>query len=374
MERSWKFNADTMVCVMSLYLNRNCSPVTTSVQALETKLACMPGKCHVDVAFWGGVVPGNQHELVPMVKAGVVGFKCFLIHSGLDEFPNVSEADLHLAMTQMKGTNSVLLFHAELDSCGCTDVTGDVTKYETFLASRPREWEQDAIKLVCRLCLQYKVRCHIVHLSSGDAVPIIRQAQSEGAPLTVETCNHYLTLYAEEVPTGATEYKCAPPVREKSNQDVLWEAIGSGVIQTIVSDHSPCPPEMKNPETGNFMTAWGGISSLQFGLSLFWTGAKEKGFSLRQVQRLLCENTAALCHLDGSKGSIAVGKDADFVIWDPEATIMIETGMIQHRHKLTPYLNRPFYGVVHKTIVRGRIVYEANQPIPSASGQPILLQ
>ncbi|XP_070561330.1 allantoinase, mitochondrial-like [Ptychodera flava] len=347
----------------------NSIPSTTTMDAFDIKLKHAQGQCHVDVAFWGGVVPGNQLELRPMIKAGIAGFKCFLIFSGVDEFPHVTEDDLHLAMKQLQGTDSVLLFHAEVDGTAPDVSSMDANEYETFLKSRPCSMENEAIKLLARLCLQYKVPCHIVHLSSAEALPIIQDARAQGAPLTVETCHHYLTLAAEKIPNGATQYKCCPPIREQTNQDKLWEAIRKGDIDMVVSDHSPCTANLKLLEKGDFMAAWGGISSLQFGLSLFWSNAVQHGFSLQDLHRLMCEQTTKLCGLSNRKGAIKVGMDADFVVWDPESHLKIEKRMIEHKNKVTPYEGMTVQGVVHKTIVRGNIVYERGVFSPQPLGQ-----
>lgn len=338
----------------------NCIPSTTSLSALETKLKYAQHKCFVDVGFWGGIVPNNQDELVPMLNAGVLGFKCFLIHSGVDDFPAVTRSDLEAAMEILKDTDAVVLFHAEMD-CSCGSVsTGEPKAYKTFLESRPEIMEIEAIKLVCEMCLKYRVRCHIVHLSSASALPLIVEAKRMGAPLTVETCHHYLSLDAETIPEGATEFKCCPPIRSKTNQELLWEGLRQGEIDMVVSDHSPCTPDLKDKETGDFTTAWGGIASVQFGLSLFWTSCQRYGFSLNDVVRLLCSNTAQLAGLGDRKGAIKIGYDADFVIWDPYSSFQITEGMVRHKNKLTPYCGRKFQGVVKTTILGGTTIHENN--------------
>ncbi|XP_063965912.1 allantoinase, mitochondrial-like [Lytechinus pictus] len=337
----------------------NSIPPTTTLSAFHEKMTHAKASSYVDVAFWGGVVPQNQFELRPMIEAGIAGFKCFLIHSGVDEFPHVLESDLHEAMKQLKGTNSVLLFHAEME-VPSTEETPEVdssAEYEDFLNSRPKNMENKAIALVAKMCLQYRVPCHIVHLSSSDALPIIRDARRRGAPLTVETCHHYLSFTAEEVPQGGTHFKCCPPIRDKNNQMVLWDALKSGDIDLVVSDHSPCTPELKLLEQGDFMKAWGGISSMQFGLSLFWTGAQKHGMGLHDMVRLMCERTSKLAGVSHRKGSLAVGFDGDIVIWDPDSCITIQPENIHHRHKVTPYSGLTLQGVVQVTIVRGQVVY-----------------
>lgn len=351
----------------------NSDPVTTSLAALKTKLAAAEGKLRVDTAFWGGVVPGNAHELQPMAGAGVRGFKCFLIHSGIDDFPNVTEADLREAMPVLAKLGLPLLVHAELD-CGqpvdLPEVT-DARSYRHYLASRPRRWELDAIALMIRLCRETGCPVHIVHLSCADALPMLQAAREEGLPVTVETCSHYLCLAAEDVPEGDTRYKCAPPIRERENADRLWQGLADGVIDFIISDHSPCTPELKLLEEGDFMAAWGGISGLQFGLPLIWTEARRRGYNLGQITRWLSEAPARFAGLSG-KGAIAVGKDADFVIWQPEAPVAIQRESIHHRHKVTPYEGMSLQGRVQQTWLRGSIIYNDGRLGDLPLGQPLL--
>ncbi|XP_072263903.1 allantoinase, mitochondrial-like [Pyxicephalus adspersus] len=351
----------------------NSLPPTTSVSNFRTKLQAAKGQCYVDVAFWGGVIPDNQMELVPMLQAGVAGFKCFLINSGVPEFPHVTVMDLHKAMTELQGTNSVLLFHAELEIAKHTPDTGDPALYETFLHSRPDDMEVAAVELVANLCLQYKVRCHIVHLSSAQSLNIIRKAKKAGAPLSVETTHHYLSLSSEHIPPGATYYKCCPPVRGHQNKEALWNALLQGHIDMVVSDHSPCTPDLKLLKEGDYMKAWGGISSLQFGLSLFWTAARTRGFSLTDISHLLSSNTAKLCGLDNRKGSIKVGYDADLVIWDPDREFQVQEKVIHHKNKLTPYLGFILQGKVMATVVRGTLVYYKEEHVAKPTGELVLL-
>lgn len=351
----------------------NSIPPTTTLSNFHEKMQEASGQCFVDTAFWGGVIPGNQLELRPMIQAGVAGFKCFLIHSGVDEFPHVTDCDLHAAMKQLQGTGSVLLFHAEMDVQEDTAESGDPCKYSTFLQSRPDVMEVEAIRLVTELCLQYQVRCHIVHLSSAKPLKLIQEARQAGAPLTVETTHHYLSLCAENIPAGATQFKCCPPIRGSHNRDQLWSALKAGQIDMVVSDHSPCTPELKNLDSGDFTQAWGGISSLQFGLPLFWSSARKRGFQLPDVVRLLSWNTAQLCGLSSRKGSLAPGFDADLVIWDPERQYEIEESAIHHKNKLTPYLGLTLQGVVSATILRGRLVYRDGVFCPEPLGNHLLI-
>ncbi|XP_031728859.1 allantoinase, mitochondrial isoform X1 [Anarrhichthys ocellatus] len=347
----------------------NSIPPTTTVGNFREKLLEATGKCFVDTAFWGGVIPGNQLELRPMIQAGVAGFKCFLIHSGVEEFPHVTDRDLHAAMAQLQGTGSVLLFHAERDVEQTTQENGDPCQYSTFLQSRPDVMEMEAIRTVAELCLQYQVRCHIVHLSSAKPLELIQEARQAGAPLTVETTHHYLSLCAENIPVGATQFKCCPPIRGSVNQEQLWSALKAGQIDMVVSDHSPCTPDLKKLDNGDFTEAWGGISSLQFGLPLFWSSASKRGFQLSDVVRLLCRRTAQLSSLHNQKGHLAPGYDADLVVWDPEREFEIKEASIHHKNKLTPYLGVTLRGVVCATIVRGQLVYREGSFCPQPLGK-----
>ncbi|KAL4630704.1 allantoinase, mitochondrial-like [Arapaima gigas] len=352
----------------------NSIPPTTTMVNLMEKIQAAEGQCFVDTAFWGGVVPGNQGELRPMIKAGIAGFKCFLIHSGVDEFPHVTDDDLHSAMKQLMGTGSVLLFHAEKEVQAIPVTDEDPCEYSTFLRSRPDIMELEAIRTITQLCLQYQVRCHIVHLSSAQPLKLIQEARQAGAPLTVETTHHYLTLSAEHIPPGATQFKCCPPIRGKANREQLWSALKTGQIDMVVSDHSPCTPDLKKLDTGDFTQAWGGISSLQFGLSLFWTTASQKGFSLSDVVRLLCQKPAELCGLDQQKGSLSPGHDADLVIWDPEKEFEVTESRIHHKNKLTPYLGCKLRGEVCSTLLRGNIIYSQGSFSPQPLGKLLVRQ
>ncbi|KAJ1089528.1 hypothetical protein NDU88_002679 [Pleurodeles waltl] len=316
----------------------------------------------------------SGEELVPMLNAGVPGFKCFMISSGVDEFPHVSLMDLNMAMAELQGTGCVLLFHAEVDIAQEIPTEGDCSEYNNFLKSRPDEMEVEAIRTVVDLCLQYKVRCHIVHLSSSQALPVIREARQAGAPITVETTHNYLTLCSELIPAGCTMYKCCPPIRNKCNQDELWAALHGGDIDMVVSDHSPCTPDLKLLGDGDFLKAWGGISSLQFGLSLFWTSATQRGFSLHDLVRVMCANPAKLCQLEERKGVLRPGWDADLVIWDPYKEFEVQEHMIHHKHKVTPYLGFRLHGEVFATIVRGTLVYLDGKFCQQPRGDQILIQ
>ncbi|HSK72731.1 MAG TPA: allantoinase AllB [Pyrinomonadaceae bacterium] len=350
----------------------NSIPPTTTLSGFKEKLEAADGQCWVDVAFWGGVIPGNTPELKPLLDAGVRGFKCFLVHSGVDEFPHVTEKNLLEAMPELAKLNSVLLVHAELSEpieTAAAELKGaNAQDYQTFLKSRPRAAENEAVELMIRLCRETGAGVHIVHHSSSDVLPLLKAAKADGLPLTVETCPHYLTFAAEEIPDGATHFKCCPPVRERENRENLWEALGEGVIDMIVSDHSPCTPNLKLPEKGDFLEAWGGIAALQFSLPVIWTEAQKRGFGLRELTRWMSESPAKLASLDKRKGRLAVGFDADIVIWHPEKEFKVAPEIIQFKNKITPYSGMNLKGVVEATFVRGEEVYKNGQFAASANG------
>ncbi len=327
----------------------NASPVTTTMDAFNKKLEAAKGKLHVNCGFYGGVIPTNTNDLNDLLSAGVFGIKAFLTHSGIDEFPNVTEADLRKALPILKKHDAKLLVHCELETVSAPRPS-DPRSYLQYLASRPRQWENDAIDLMIRLSEEFDVHVHIVHVSSAEALPLIRDAKKRGLRITAETCPHYLVFCAEEIPDGATEFKCAPPIRKRGNNELLWEALRNGTLDFVATDHSPAPPDIKEQKSGDFMKAWGGIAGLQFLLPAFWTGARERGFSLEDVARLLCEHPAQFLGLK-QKGRIAPGCDSDLVIWDPEASFAVKEEDIEHRHKLTPYTGRVLFGVVHELLV-----------------------
>ncbi len=340
----------------------NCIPVTTTRDAVRAKDAALREHIHVDVAFWGGVVPGNERELEGMLEEGLPGFKCFLVHSGIDDFVNVTEDDLRRAMPILARHGAVLLVHAEdPESIARAEALlhdADPRAYATFLASRPRVSEDLAIERMVRLSGETACRTHIVHLSSSGGAPLVRDAKRAGVPITAETCPHYLTFAAEEIPAGQTPFKCCPPIRERDNREALWAALRDGTISQVVSDHSPCTPVLKKLETGDFMAAWGGIAGLQLGLSAVWTEASARGFSLLDLSRWTSRETAALARLGDRKGAIAVGRDADLVCFDPDETFTVDAGSIEHRHKVTPWAGRTLRGVVHRTLLRGETIYD----------------
>lgn len=354
----------------------NCIPVTTTKAAFAEKLAAVDDKLWVDCGFWGGVIPDNIADLDELLTAGVLGVKSFLIDSGIAEFPNVEAKDIRAAMPILAKHDVPYLIHAELDCGGFNDVVIN-EKYHSFLASRPKKWENDAISLMVDMARESKAqgdncKIHIVHLSSDEALDIIADAKREGLRFSAETCPHYLTLAAENIPDGKTLFKCCPPIRENSNREHLWQAITDGRLDFIVSDHSPCTPQLKHIDTGDIEKAWGGISALQFGLPLIWTEAKERGFTLVDLARLMSSETAKFAGLDSIKGQIAVGFHADFLVFDPSKSYTISNEMIKHRHKITPYVGRTVTGQVLHTYVRGHHVYQQDEFINAPIGRPLL--
>ncbi len=344
----------------------NSIPATTSAAALREKLAAAAGKLWVDAGFWGGVVPGNSEELQPLWDAGVFGFKCFLVPSGVNEFAHVAEADLRAVLPKLAAMGAPLLAHAELPgtiekAVASLPKGASPRKYATWLAARPREAENEAIALLVRLGGEFDARIHIVHVSSSEALALLRDAKDAGGAVTAETCPHYLTFAAEEIPDGATEFKCAPPIRERENREKLWQGLGDGTLDFIATDHSPCPPAMKLPEERDFLRAWGGIASVQLSLPAVWTEARGRGYAVTHLAKWLCEGPARLAGLGGRKGAIAAGCDADFVIWDAEAKFRVEPSQLHHRHKVTPYAGRELAGRVETTFLRGRKIFERGE-------------
>jgi allantoinase len=349
----------------------NCLPVTTSAAALETKLRACQGQLHVDVGFWGGVVPGNTGELDALARAGALGCKAFLVHSGIDEFPNASESDLRKAMPVLRDHGLPLLAHAELD-LGAEVRETSPRAYRGYLESRPRSWEDAAIALLVALCRETRCAVHIVHLSSASSIPLLREAKAEDLPITVETCPHYLCFEAEAIPDGATHFKCAPPIREHDNREALWQALFEGVIDFVISDHSPCTPALKLAERGDFQAAWGGIASLQLGLPAIWTEASRRGATLTDLARWMSSAPARFAGLAGRKGRIAAGAAADLVIWDPDAAFAVEPDRLHFKHKISPYLGQSLRGVVHRTLLGGEFAYAEDSFETPARGSALL--
>jgi allantoinase len=327
----------------------NSVPATVDVAALAVKRQAADGQCAVDVGFWGGAVPGNEPERPALREAGVFGFKCFMADSGVDEFPPLDEAGLAAAVRQAVEMDSLLVVHAE-DAAGIRVAAG--RHYRDFVGSRPANAEVAAVARLAGLARDTGARVHVLHLSAASAVPLLADAQAHGVRISAETCPHYLTLTAEQVRDGRTEFKCCPPVRDAANRERLWEAVETGVIGCVVSDHSPCPAELKHLDAGDFGAAWGGISSVQLGLSVVWTRAARRGHDLADVVRWMSANTARLAGLD-AKGAIEAGRDADLVAFAPDERFTVTAEMLLTRHRLTPYLGQELRGVVRRTWVRG---------------------
>ena len=324
----------------------NSLPPTVDVDALDVKRAAAAGQCHVDTGFWGGAIPGNAAELPGLYEAGVFGFKAFLVDSGVPEFPPLSPAQLREALAAV---DALFVIHAE--DPAAIEPAAASTHYADFVASRPPSAETGAVGTVVATARETGRRLHVLHLSAAEAIASIVDVPN----VTAETCPHYLTLTAEEVPDGATEFKCCPPIRGADNRDALWDGLASGAIDCVVSDHSPCTPELKRADTGDFAAAWGGIASLQLGLPVVWTQAAARGFALTDVVRWMATRPAELVGLS-RKGRIAVGADADLVAFDPDAAFVVDAGRLRHRHPVTPYHGRALLGKVRTTWLRGTVV------------------
>mgnify|MGYP003365161240 CR=1 FL=1 len=361
----------------------NSTPPTSTVKNLNLKIDASKGNIWCDVALWGALVPENTDDLIPLVNAGVRGFKGFLCHSGIEEYRRIDRDYIINAMDILKGSNVKMLFHAELteeDNQAVEDNTQDPTKYATFLNSRPDELETNGIAMVIDCLRGVKdsnpsFGAHIVHLASAMPLDLIRSAKRDNLPLTVETCFHYLTLDSEQIPDSAPQYKCCPPIRSKTNRLKLWDALRDNIITSVVSDHSPCVPELKHIDTGDYMKAWGGISSVGLNLPLMWTTGSnlEKPITIPELVTWCCENTAKQVGLNHIKGYIAVGYDADFVIFDPELPYTYKDVNAYFKNKLTPYNESVFDGMVRSTILRGKVVYTAEDGTSQMSSGSLLL-
>jgi allantoinase len=340
----------------------NSIPATTSVAAMMTKAEAMEGKCFVDVGLWGGAVPGNASDLRAMVREGALGFKCFLVDSGVPEFRHLDAQGLVDALDALKDSDAPLLVHAELP-----EFIGHASgpSYRAYLQSRPRKAEDAAIDLVFDKARRGGARAHIVHLSSAGGLDRLRRARDARIPLTAETTPHYLHFEAEKIPDGAPEFKCAPPIREHANREELWRGVKEGLLPAIVSDHSPCTPELKRLNDGDVERAWGGIASLQFGLAIVWS---EQRLDMESIATLMCAGPASIAGVGDRKGKIAPGYDADLVVWSPEERFRVTRHIVQHRHKVTPYAGEELSGVVKSTYVRGRKVWEDGLAIGKPSG------
>ncbi|MEU0036835.1 allantoinase AllB [Streptomyces sp. NPDC006333] len=331
----------------------NSLPPTTTVDHLRTKQDVARSKAHVDVGFWGGALPDNVKDLRPLHDAGVFGFKAFLSPSGVEEFPELDQDRLARSLAEISGFGGLLIVHAEDPHHLDAAPHRSGRRYADFLASRPRDAENTAIENLIAQARRLDARVHVLHLSSSDALPVIAAAKAEGVRLTVETCPHYLTLTAEEVPDGASEFKCCPPIREAANQDLLWQALADGTIDCVVTDHSPSTADLK---TDDFATAWGGISGLQLSLPAIWTEARRRGHGLEDVVRWMSTRTARLVGLDHRKGAIRAGHDADFAVLAPDETFTVDPAALEHRNRVTAYAGRTLSGVVKSTWLRGERV------------------
>ncbi|MET9666330.1 allantoinase AllB [Streptomyces sp. NPDC006475] len=332
----------------------NSLPPTTTVDNLRTKQDVARPKAHVDTGFWGGAIPDNTKDLRSLHDAGVFGFKCFLSPSGVEEFPELDQEQLARSMAEIAGFGGLLIVHAEDPHHLAAAPQEPGPRYADFLASRPRDAENTAIENLIAHAKRLNARVHVLHLSSSDALPLIAAAKAEGVRISVESCPHFLTLTAEEVPDGATEFKCCPPIREAANQDTLWAGLADGTIDCIVSDHSPCTTDLKTPD---FASAWGGISSLQLGLPAIWTAARGRGRSLEDVVRWMSAGPAELAGLT-HKGAIEAGRDADFAVLAPDETFTVDPAELYHRNQVTAYAGKTLYGVVRSTWLRGERIVE----------------
>ncbi len=334
----------------------NCLPPTTGVAALRLKQTAAVGQCRVDVAFWGGAVPGNEPDRPALHEAGVLGFKCFTVDSGVPEFPPLDNAALERAAAQLAGLRGLLLVHAE-DARSIAKASHPASRaYADFLGSRPDEAETAAVAGALEIARRTGVRLHVLHVSSAHVLPLLAAARAEVLAVTAETCPHYLALAAEDIPDCATQFKCCPPIRERANRDRLWEGLRAGIIDCVVSDHSPCPPALKRLADGDFAAAWGGIASIQLALPVVWTFGRERGVSVADLARWMSVAPASIAGLP-DKGGIEVGRDGDLVAFAPGERFTVEPGMLAHRHKLTPYDGTRLAGVVRRTWLRGREVY-----------------
>lgn len=345
----------------------NSLPPTINMDALREKVDVARGRCYVDVGFWGGVVPDNRSELPELLDAGVFGFKCFMVNSGVAEFPWMQPDDLHRFGMVLRRMAAVLLVHAEwpfvIEEASMAEevALGDSRNYDLYVKSRPAEAEVQAISYLIDFVRAYGCRVHVVHLATPDALAALDAARAEGMPISVETCPHYLMFAAHDVPAGATQFKCTPPIRDGRQREGLWEGLRSGAIDMVVSDHSPCPPVLKQLDSGDFLAAWGGIASLQLGLRVMWTAASARGFDLVDIANWMAAGPARLAGLEERKGALAPGRDADIVVFDSDAAQRVDAQELEHRHKLTPYDGMQLRGQVRATFLRGTKIYDDGQ-------------
>ena len=333
----------------------NSIPPTVDVAALVTKRAAAEGQCHVDVGFWGGAVPSSLGTLESLADAGVFGFKCFLVDSGVPEFPPLDGARLERAVAEVAALDSLLIVHAEDAGVLAAAPACTGSSYAGFVESRPHQAEDVAIARLLDLAASYDARVHVLHLSSADSLARLAEARAAGIRVSVETCPHYLTLSAEEILDGHTEFKCCPPIRDAANREALWRALTSGVIDCVVSDHSPSTADLKHLDTGDFGEAWGGVASLQLGLPLVWTAARERGVALETVVSWMSAVPAALTGLSRI-GAIVAGGDADLLVFAPDESFVVEPERLYHRNPVSPYAGRTLSGRVRTVWCRGQRV------------------
>jgi allantoinase len=351
----------------------NSQPPTVSVDALAAKLRSTEGQLHVDVAFWGGIVPGNASDIRPLADRGVLGFKSFLAPSGVDEFSHVSEEDLREALPAVAALRLPLLVHAELpDRLRDADPSGNPRSYRTWLDTRPVESETAAADMLIRLARESGAHIHVVHLSSAAPLAALRRARTSGVSITCETCPHYLTFDAAGIADGSTSFKCAPPIRGSAEREDLWRSLASGEIDLVATDHSPAPPALKHLDDGDFLRAWGGIASLQVALAAVWTGAFKRNLPLESLARWMAAGPARLAGLDRSKGAIGVGHDADLVVWDPDVEETVDPLTLYHRHPITPYAGMRLRGRVRTTLLRGQVVFEEGVFAETPRGEVVM--
>jgi allantoinase len=357
----------------------NCLPETTTVAALEAKRTAAANQCLVDWAAWGGAVADNQAHILPLARAGVPGFKCFLIYPGCEGFAMIDREQLERALPAIAQSGLPLLVHAELaepiDAAIATlsAANADWRLYATYLASRPDEAELAAIRLMIHLCRQYGARIHIVHLGTALALPLLAAARAEGLPITAEACPHHLHFAAEDIPDGATTLKCTPPIRSRANREALWQGLRDGTIDLIATDHSPCPPAMKRLDLGRFDLAWGGIASLSLALPVVWTDASQRGFALDDVARWMSSTPAALAGFSPRAGALAPGREATFVVFNPEAQFTVSPDRLHYRHPVSPYMGETLHGVVTATYLRGQPIYRDGSFASTPHGRELTL-
>ncbi len=349
----------------------NASPVTTTLQAFQQKLESSKNKLNVNCGFYAGLIPSNKNNLVELLQSGTLGIKCFLTHSGIDEFPNVTKEDLEIAMPIIAKYNLPLLIHCELtdEKVEC-DFENHPTSYQHYVKSRPKKWENDAIQMMIELCRKHNCPIHIVHVSSAEALQLIHDAKTEGLPITAETCTQYLLFNAEEIPDANCLYKCAPPIREKANNFLLKQALKNGTLDFITTDHSPAPASIKEIESGNLKKAWGGIAGIQFLLNGSWSALKEI-MRVEEFIPLVTSEPAKFINAT-NKGELKIGYDADIVIWNPTANKVVKNSSIYFKHKISPYIGKNLSGIVVETIVNGETVYKNNQIINKNKGRWLL--